>query len=71
MLEVETIVGFIGRFLIKVQYSLRFQIGGTGLRIGMGSKGLMNHLEVKFLYAWARLIPRLENSQQAFFVKLW
>ena len=28
----------------------------------------MNPLEVKFSYAW--VISRLENSQQAFFVKL-
>ena len=27
----------------------------------VGSKGLMNPLEVKFLQAWARVIPRLEN----------
>ena len=36
----------------------------------MGSKGLMNPLEVKFSYAWARVIPRSENSWRAFFVKL-
>ena len=30
----------------------------------------MNPLEVKFSYAWARVIPRLENSRLSFFVKL-
>ena len=43
---------------------------GTGLGMGVGSKGLMNPLEVKFSYACARVIPRSENSQRAFFVKL-
>ena len=36
----------------------------------MGSRGLMNHLEDKFSYAWVRVIPRSENSRRAFFVKL-
>ena len=45
-------------------------MGGTRLGMGVGSKGLMNPLEVKFSYAWARVIPRLENSPRAFFVKL-
>ena len=38
--------------------------------MGVGSKGLMNHLEEKFSYAWAKVVPRLENSRRAFFVKL-
>ena len=45
-------------------------MGGTRLGMGVGSKGLMNPLEVKFSYAWVRVIPRSENSQRAFFVKL-
>ena len=45
-------------------------MGGTGLGIGVGSRGLMNPLEDKFSYAWVRVIPRLKNSQWAFFVKL-
>ena len=40
-----------------------------GLGIGVGSRGLMNPWEDKFSYAWARVIPRLENSRRAFFVK--
>ena len=36
----------------------------------MGFKCLMNPLEVKFSYAWVRIIPRLENSQWAFSMKL-
>ena len=34
-----------------------------GLGTGVGSKGLMNPLEDRFSYAWARVIPRLKNSQ--------
>ena len=45
-------------------------MGGTGLGIDVGSKGLMNPLEVKFSYAWARVIPRSKNSWWAFFVNL-
>ena len=48
---------------------MRFQIGGMGLGIGVGSKGLMNPLEDKLSYAWAKVIPRSGNSLQAFFVK--
>ena len=55
----------------KWQYSLRFQVGGTGLCIGVRSRGLMNPLEDKFSYAWARVIPRSENSWRVFFFKLW
>ena len=33
----------------------------------VGSKDLMNPLEDRFSYAWVRVIPRSENSQQAFF----
>jgi len=40
------------------------------LGIGVGSKGWMNPLEVKFSYAWMRVIPKLKNSRQAFFLKL-
>ena len=40
-----------------------------GLGIGVGSKGLMDPLEDKFSYAWARVIPGSKNSQRAFFVK--
>ena len=36
---------------------------GMGLGMGVGSKGLMNSLEDRFSYAWARVIPRLKNSQ--------
>ena len=57
-------------FWWKWQSSLRFQVGGTRLGMGVGSKGLMYPLEDKFSYAWARVISRLENSQWAFFVKL-
>ena len=32
----------------KRQYSLRFQVGGTGLGIGVGSRGLINPLEARF-----------------------
>ena len=35
-------------------------MGGTRLGMCVGSRGLMNPLEDKFLYAWARVIPRLE-----------
>ena len=41
-----------------------------GLGIGVGSRGLMNPLEVKFSYAWGSVIPKSKNSQHAFFVKL-
>ena len=40
---------------------------GTRLSIGVGSRGLMNPLEDKFSYAWARVIPRLKNFQRFFF----
>ena len=50
-------------FLWKSQYSLRFQVGGIRLGIGVGSRGLINPLEVRFSYAWARVIPRLKNSR--------
>ena len=49
---------------------MRFQARGMGLGIGVGSKGLMNPLEVKFSYVWAKVILRSKNSWQAFFVKL-
>ena len=39
------------------------------LGMGVESRGLMNPLENKFSYAWARVIPRSENSWRAFFVK--
>ena len=42
-------------------------MGGMGLGMGMGSKGLMNPLEDRFSYAWVRVIPRSKNSQQALF----
>ena len=45
-------------------------MGGTRLGMGVESRGLMNPLENKFSYAWARVIPRLKNSQRASFVKL-
>ena len=45
-------------------------MGGRGLGIGVGSRGLINPLEARFSYAWARVIPRSENSRRAFFVKL-
>ena len=38
-----------------------------GLVMGVGSKGLMNPSEDRFSYAWVRVIPRSENSWQAFF----
>ena len=41
---------------------MRFQVGGTGLGIGVGSKGLINPLEVKFSYAWARVIPKYDGT---------
>ena len=40
------------------------------LGIGVGSKGLRNPLKVRFSYAWGKVIPRLENSWWAFFVKI-
>ena len=55
-------------FWWKWQYSLRFQVGGPQLGIGVGSRGLLNHLKAKFSYAWVRVIPRLENSRLAFLV---
>ena len=42
-------------------------MGGMGLSMGVGSKGLMNPLEDRFSYAWVRVIPKSEISQQAFF----
>ena len=57
-------------FWWKWQSTLRFQVGGTGLGMCVGSKDLMNPLEDKFSYAWARVIPKSENSRWAFFVKL-
>ena len=54
-------------FWWKWQSSLRFQVGGTRLGMGVGFKGLMNPLEDRFSYAWVRVIPRPENSQRAFF----
>ena len=39
-----------------------------GLGIGVGFRGLMNPLEDKLSYTWAKVIPRTENSQRAFFV---
>ena len=60
---VEAIVDFTAKFLWKWQYSLRFQVGGIGLGIGVGSKGLMNPLEVKFSYAWAKVIPKYDGTQ--------
>ena len=42
-------------------------MGGMGLGMGVGSKGLMNPLEDRFSYAWLRVIPWSENSWQAFF----
>ena len=57
-------------FLGKWRYSLRFQVEDTGLGIGVGSRGLINPLEIRFSYAWARVIPRSENSWWAFFMKL-
>ena len=32
-------------------------MGGMGLGMGVGSKGLMNPLEDRFSYAWIRVIP--------------
>ena len=46
---------------------LRFQVGGMGLSMGVGFKGLMNPLEDRFSYARVRVIPRSENSWRAFF----
>ena len=57
-------------FWWKWQYSLRFQVGGTRLGIGVGSRGLMNPLEARISYDWVRVISRLENSRRAFFMKL-
>ena len=39
-----------------------------GLGIGVGFRGLMNPLEDKLSYTWAKVIPRTKNSQRAFFV---
>ena len=49
-------------FLWQWQYSLKFQVGGMGLGMGVRSKGLMNPLEDRFSYAWVKVIPRSENS---------
>ena len=38
-------------------------MGGMGLGMDVGSKGLMKPLEDRFSYAWVRVIPRSENSQ--------
>ena len=35
--------------------------------LSVGFKGLMNPLEDRFSYAWVRVIPKSEISQQAFF----
>ena len=70
MFKVEAIASFMVGFLVVVTYSLRFQVGGKRLGMGVGSRGLMNPLEVIFSYAWARVIPRSKNSRWAFFVKL-
>ena len=40
---------------------------GMELDIGVRSKGLMNTLEDRFSYAWVKIIPKSENSRQAFF----
>ena len=42
-------------------------MGGIGLGMSVRSKGLLNPLEDRFSYAWVRVIPRSENSQQALF----
>ena len=42
-------------------------MGGMGLGMGVGSKGLMNPLEDRFSHAWVKVIPRSENSRLAFF----
>ena len=44
-------------------------MGGIELGMAIGSNGLMNSLEDKFSYAWARVIPRSKNSRRPFFVK--
>ena len=42
-------------------------MGDMGLGMGVRYKGLLNPLEDRFSYAWVRVIPRSENSQQALF----
>ena len=37
-------------------------MGGMGLGMGVGSRGLMNPLEDRFSYASVGVISRLENS---------
>jgi len=68
--EAEAIVGLMAGILVEVAILIEVPSGGTGLGIGMGSKGLMNPLEDKFSYACARVIPRSKNFRQAFFMKL-
>ena len=65
--EVEAIIGFMARILVVVAIFNDFPSGRYEIRHGYRSKGLMNPLQDRFSYAWLRVIPRLENSQQAFF----
>ena len=63
MFKVEAIVGFVAGFLMEVAILIEISSRRYRLGIGVGSRGLMNPLEVKFLYAWTRVIPRFENSR--------
>ena len=38
-------------------------MGGMGLGMGVGPRGLMNLLEDTFSYACVKVIPRSENSR--------
>ena len=70
MFKVETIVGFMAKYLVEVAILIEISSRRYRLGIGVGSRGLMNPLEARFSYAWARVIHRSKNSWRAFFVKL-
>ena len=70
MFKAEAVVGFMVGFPMVVTILIKVPSRSTRLGIGVGSRGLMIPLEVKISYAWAKVIPRSENSWRAFFVKL-
>ena len=67
MFKVKAIVGFVVGFLVVVAIFIEVSSGRYRLGMGGRSRGLMNPLKDRFSYAWVRVIPRSENSQQAFF----
>ena len=67
MFKVKAIVGFVAGFFVIVAIFIEVSSGRYRLGMGGRSRGLMNPLKDRFSYAWVRVIPRLENSRQAFF----